>query len=258
MGRKFPFFPSVIACAAAVLLFCARAALAQDTSEDRYGFIPLPPLTRLTPPGTTAAPPPQQEYAPVSQNFPPVRLPPQEFTPPAYGFAQPDYYAPDSGIRSDYILGPGDRLHVRVFDEDDLSGEFEIDGSGQVRLPLIGTLRAAGYTAPVLENSIAGAFARGYLKNPRVTVEITRFRPITILGAVNRPGEYPYANSMNALSAVALGGGFSARARESTVYILHEGSTVEEALPADRMTRIWPGDVVRIKDTLFWDALNIF
>jgi polysaccharide export outer membrane protein len=184
-----------------------------------------------------------------SQNFDPP--PPQEFTPPpAYGFVpQREFYAPGPGVNSGYILGPGDKLHVRVFGEDDLSGEYQIDGSGLVRLPLIGTLRAAGYTAPILENTIAGALAQGYLKSPRVNVEITTYRPFYIIGAVNRPGEYPYVDNMSALNAVAFGGGFTEQARESTVY---------EAVPASQVTRIWPGDVVRVKTTFFWEALNIF
>jgi len=128
----------------------------------------------------------------------------------------------------------------------------------RLRLPLIGTLRAAGFTAPALENAIAGALAQGYLKNPRVNVEITAYRPFYVMGAVNRPGNYPYVNNMSALDAVALGGGFTDQARQSVVYVRHEGSTVEEELPANQLTRIWPGDVVRVKDTLFWDAMAIF
>ena len=123
--------------------------------------------------------------------------------------------------------GPGDKIRVTVFGESDLSGEYQVDGSGMVRLPLIGTLRAAGYTAPALEQAIAAALADGYLKYPRVNVEIATYRPFYIIGAVNRPGQYPYVDHMNALNAVALAGGFTDQAVESTLYIRHEGSTKE-------------------------------
>jgi protein involved in polysaccharide export with SLBB domain len=171
------------------------------------------------------------------------------------------YYASSSngqGINSGYLLGPGDKLHITVYGEDDLSGAYQIDGSGTVRLPLIGSLRAAGSTAPALESAIAGALAQGYLKSPRVNVEITEYRPFYIIGAVNHPGTFPYVNNMSALDAVALGGGFLDTAQQSVVYVRHEGSTIENEIPADQLTHIWPGDVVRVKTTLFWDAMAIF
>ena len=122
-----------------------------------------------------------------------------------------------AGNNAGYLLGPGDKLHITVYGEDDLSGAYQIDGIGMVRLPLVGTLRAAGFTAPALENAIAGALAQGYLKSPRVNVEITEYRPFYIIGAVNKPGTYPYVNNMSALDAVALGGGFLDTAKQSAV-----------------------------------------
>ena len=68
------------------------------------------------------------------------------------------YYATSSngqGSIYGYTLGPGDKIRVSVFGEEDLSGEYQIDSSGMVRLPLIGTIRAAGFTSPSLENAIA-------------------------------------------------------------------------------------------------------
>ena len=135
---------------------------------------------------------------------------------------------------------------------------YEIDSSGMVRLPLIGTIRAAGFTSPSLENAIAGALAQGYLKSPKVNVEVSAYRPFYIIGAVNRPGEYPYAANMSALNAVAFGGGFTDSARTSTVFVRHEGSTAEVEVPANQVTMIYPGDVVRVKTTIFWDAMAVF
>ena len=155
-------------------------------------------------------------------------------------------------------LKPGDKVRVSVFGEEDLSGEYQIDSSGMVRLPLIGTIRAAGFTSPSLENAIAGALAQGYLKSPKVNVEVSAYRPFYIIGAVNRPGEYPYAANMSALNAVAFGGGFTDSARTSTVFVRHEGSTAEVEVPANQVTMIYPGDVVRVKTTIFWDAMAVF
>ena len=223
-----------------------------------------PPQSYAPPPAYAQA----QPYAPPQSYTPPMR--PAENAAPnqPYGYvalpvAQQNYgpyYASNGGenINSGYILGSGDKVHVSVYGEDDLSGEYQIDGSGMVRLPLVGTVRAGGFTAPALGVSIAGALAQGYLKNPKVNVEITAYRPFYIIGAVNRPGNYPYVANMTALDAVALGGGFTDKARESTIYVRHEGSTHEEELPASQVTRIFPGDVVRVKTTVFWDAMDAF
>ena len=225
---------------------------------------PYPPAyAQQQPPqqGYNVAPPQPYGYVPLQPNNGGYYAPGDSRYGTQVAAAPGSYYAGSDngqGLASGYLLGPGDKVHVSVYGEDDLTGDYQIDGSGMVRLPLIGTLHAAGFTAPALENAIGGALARGYLKNPRVNVEISAYRPFYVIGAVNRPGNYPYVANMSALDAVALGGGFTDQARQSTVYVRHEGSVDEVELPAGQMTRIWPGDVVRVKDTLFWDAMSIF
>jgi polysaccharide export outer membrane protein len=127
-----------------------------------------------------------------------------------------------------------------------------------VRLPLIGTLHATGYTAPALEQGIAGALADGYLKDPRVNVEIATYRPFYIIGAVNRPGQYAYIDNMSALNAVALAGGFTEQAIQSTLYVRHEGDIAEQPVRTNQIGHIQPGDVIRVKTSLFWGAMNMF
>jgi protein involved in polysaccharide export with SLBB domain len=155
-----------------------------------------------------------------------------------------------------YRLGTGDKVRVIVFGEDDLGGEFDVDGSGFVRLPLIGQTKAAGYSTQELETRIAAALANGYLNAPKVSVEVTTYRPFYILGEVNKPGQYAYVNDMTALNAVALAGGYTGQASDSSIYVRRNGSSDEEKLPADDTTPIYPGDVVRVPRTLFWSAIN--
>lgn len=157
----------------------------------------------------------------------------------------------------DYVLGNGDKLRLTVFEEADLSGEYTIDGSGYLRLPLVGQVHAAGFTSPQLEGAIANALSQGYLKSPRVSVQVATYRPFYIIGAVAKPGEYPYVNHMTALNAIALAGGYTPSAVESVVYIRREGSNAEERLPADRSTLVHPGDVVRVNTTFFADAMQL-
>jgi len=167
---------------------------------------------------------------------------------PAPVSAQPD--------NDDYTLGTGDKIRVIVFDNDDLGGEYQVDAKGYVRLPLIGQVKAAGLSAHQLEATIATALRNGYLTDPAVNVEITTYRPFYIMGEVSKPGEYPYVNGMNALTAVALAGGFTQAAKQSVIYIRAQGSTVEHRMPADQSTEILPGDVLRVDSTTFWDIAN--
>ena len=157
---------------------------------------------------------------------------------------------------SSYRLGTGDKVRVIVFDENDLGGEFQIDDGGYIRLPLIGQIRAAGYSPHELETDIASALAQGYLNAPRVSVEVTEYRPFYIIGEVNKPGQYSYVNDMTALNAIALGGGFTVEASDSSIYIRHEGQKNEQKYTADASTKILPGDVVRVPRTIFWSAIT--
>jgi polysaccharide export outer membrane protein len=161
------------------------------------------------------------------------------------------------GADDGYRLGPGDKLRVIVFGENDLSGAYEVDGNGYIRIPLIGQVQAQGDTAQKLGTVIADMLSQGYLKEPHVSVEVTTYRPFYIIGAVAKPGEYPYVSHMNALNAVALAGGFTLQAKDSVVYVRHEGSTAEHRMPADESTIIRPGDVVRVEMTPFWDVMSL-
>lgn len=158
---------------------------------------------------------------------------------------------------TDYRLGSGDKIHITVFGEADLSGDFQVDATGVVRLPLIGQVKAGGLTAHEVESSIAAALAQGYLNDPKVAVEITTYRPFYIVGEVQKPGEYPFANGMTASSAVALAGGFTPKAVESVVYVRHQGESTERRLAASDATAIRPGDVVRVDSTAFWDVMDV-
>jgi protein involved in polysaccharide export with SLBB domain len=286
MGLSFPLFLTRVATifVAGMLLFAVfTQARAQD---DNYGlkrfsgdyydtvptpartappvapsnmlapsFSPAPPVNAYTPAPYAMAPATPVSNAPYGYKQMPPALPVYP-TPRVAAQTAPYAYAQHASD-FDYVLGQGDRLRLIVFGESDLSGEFTIDGAGFVRLPLVGEVRAAGYTAPQLEGAVAAALNQGYLKSPRVAVEVASYRPFYIIGAVNRPGQYPYVDHMNALNAVALAGGFQTTAVESVVFIRREGSNQEVEMPVDRTTDIRPGDVVKVHTTIFSDAVSL-
>jgi protein involved in polysaccharide export with SLBB domain len=158
---------------------------------------------------------------------------------------------------ADYRLGTGDKVRVTVYGEEDLSGEFQIDATGMVRMPLVGQVKAGGLTAHELEGGITASLANGYLKQPRVNIEVTTYRPFYIVGEVLKPGQYTYANGLTPASAIALAGGYTGKAVESVVYVRHQGESTEVRMPANDTAQIRPGDVVRVNSTAFWDVLDV-
>jgi protein involved in polysaccharide export with SLBB domain len=134
-------------------------------------------------------------------------------------------------------LQAGDKLNINVFGEDKLSGGYEIDQSGQISLPLAGTVEAAGLTQAELEQALAKRFRSQYLKNPKVTVTVATLRPFYIVGEVQKPGEYPYKSGLNLLTALAIAGGPTYRASRSTVQVQRRGDTSMRDYPisASRM-----------------------
>ena len=156
--------------------------------------------------------------------------------------------SPNSGT---YVLAATDRVRVKVYGEPDVAGEYEVDASGYVSIPLAGRLRAAGLTTRQLERSITSALSKGIVRDPRVNVEIALYRPFYILGEVKKSGEYPYRVGMTVLDAVASAGGFTYRANENKVYLRRSGSAVEEIYLLDTPLLIFPGDNIRIPERFF-------
>ena len=150
-----------------------------------------------------------------------------------------------------YTLGTGDKLKVTVYGEDELSGEVTVDGSGQVQLPLIGQVQAAGLTVHEFVGEVTKSLENGYLKDPRVSVEVENYRPFYIMGEVNKPGEYPYESGLSVLGAVALAGGFTYRADDTEVYIRRNGSADEATVPANSTEKVVPGDIIRVAERIF-------
>ena len=158
---------------------------------------------------------------------------------------------PSTSSAASYILGPNDRIRLKVYGETDISGEYEIDNTGQVSIPLAGHIRAAGATTRQLEKSIASALSKGIVRDPRVNVEVALYRPYYILGEVKKSGEYPYRLGLTVLDAVASAGGFTYRANENKVYVRRAGSGAEQTYSLDTPIMVYPGDNIRVPERFF-------
>lgn len=150
-----------------------------------------------------------------------------------------------------YVLAGGDKVRVNVFGEAELSGEYEVDGAGVISMPLIDRVQAIGLTTSQLEQQITSKLANGYLVNPKVSAEVTNYRPFYILGEVNTPGEYQYTSGLTVVNAVAGAGGYTYRANKNSVFLRKAGSNSEVEVTLSPTTQIGPGDTLRIKERRF-------
>lgn len=115
---------------------------------------------------------------------------------------------------------PGDAIHLRVWREADLSGEFPVDEQGVVVLPKLGPWQVSGMNAEHLRDEITKAYSE-YLKNPSIEVFVTR--RITIVGAVQNPGVYQVDPTMSIVHALAKAGGPSGDAKKDEVILVRNG-----------------------------------
>jgi len=150
-----------------------------------------------------------------------------------------------------YLLDSGDRLRVTVFGQANLTGEFAVDGSGLVALPLIEPIQARGQTTQMFAQHLEAVLRQTILRNPSVSVEIAQYRPFFILGEVNQPGQYAYVSGMTVKTAAAIAGGFTYRARTSDVAITRRvgPQTIEGTASVD--SPVMPSDTIQVGERMF-------
>jgi polysaccharide export outer membrane protein len=152
-----------------------------------------------------------------------------------------------------YRLGPGDKLHIIVFGELDLTGDYGVSDQGNVSVPLVGSIHAGGETLGAFTEQVTEGFAKGgYLTNPHVAVEVLTYRPFYILGEVNKPGQYPYVPPITVMDAAAIAGGFTYRANQHRIMVRHADETEEHAVSLHGSdVPVKPGDTIRVLERYF-------
>ena len=167
---------------------------------------------------------------------------------PQYGAGGPYVAAPmqayasaPSNAPQTYTLDSGDKLRIVVFGQEGITNSYLVGVDGNVNLPLIGSVPARGFTPQQLSGMISERLKQGYVREPHVSVEVENYRPFFILGEVTTPGQYPYVANMTAETAIAIAGGFAARANKRTVELTRsvprsavQGQCAVELFPAPR------------------------
>jgi polysaccharide export outer membrane protein len=158
-------------------------------------------------------------------------------------------------LEENYRIAPLDTVTVTVFRQKDLSGDYEVDLTGRISMPLIGTVEAVDLTAAQLDQKITTAYGQRYLVNPDVAVGVkssTR-RSVTVDGAVKSSGSYPVSGPLSLLQAIALSGGASENAnlRRVAVFRTIGGQRQAAAFDLQQIRRgqaadppIFAGDIV--------------
>jgi polysaccharide biosynthesis/export protein len=169
-------------------------------------------------------------------------------------FAAPD--APSlKALESNYKIAPMDKLAVKVFKQEDLTGDYDVDLAGHISLPLIGEVEAANLTTAQLDEQLTQKLGEKYLEHPDVSVSIKQSagRLVTIDGAVKDSGSFPVAGNLSLMQAVALAKGTTEDANPRRVAIFRTINGKRQAAAFDLVSirrgeaqdpAVYPGDIV--------------
>jgi polysaccharide export outer membrane protein len=167
--------------------------------------------------------------------------------------------APDAptvvSLESDYRIAPMDTVTVKVFKSQDLTGDYEVDLTGHISLPLIGEVEAANLTTAQLDERLTQVLSAKYFENPDVSVGVkaSTKRSVTVDGAVKQAGSFPVAGPTSLMQAVALAGGTTEEANAHRVAIFRTIGGQRQVAAFDLVEirhgqakdpQIYPGDIV--------------
>lgn len=155
-------------------------------------------------------------------------------------------------VQTEYVLGAGDTVHLVVYGDDTITGDYMLDKRGILTVPLIGEVHAAGLTKAALQADITTRLTtQGFLQKPYVTIDLTGLQPVYILGEVKNPGSYDYKPSLDVFKALALAGGYTPRAVKDKVVISRTGPKGRISFYAGESTPLMPGDSIKVAQRIF-------
>jgi polysaccharide export outer membrane protein len=159
---------------------------------------------------------------------------------------------------AEYKLGPRDLVEIRVIEIPELNLERRVTETGKIALPMVGDFDVAGLTAREFQDKLATTLRQRYVNRANVSIVIKEFanKPVSIVGAVQRPGSLNVSGRWDLLQAISAAGGLNERAGKK-IYVLRKGEdgtsetlevSVEDLFTGapDASIPIYPGDVVNI------------
>jgi polysaccharide export outer membrane protein len=158
-------------------------------------------------------------------------------------------------LASDYKIAPMDKLSIKVFKMEDLTGDYDVDLAGNISLPLIGQLQAANLTTQQLDDQLTQKLGEKYLEHPDVSVAIksSTAHVVTVDGAVAAGGSFPVAGPTSLIRAIAMAKGTTEDANARRVAVFRTIGGKREAAAFDLTSirhgeapdpEIYPGDII--------------
>ncbi len=159
----------------------------------------------------------------------------------------------------EFTLGPGDLLDIQVLNLDEINGEYQVDNVGAINLPYLNQLLVKDLSAQQLQDLITERLAKSYLNDPQVIVKVKqqRSRPVSVIGAVNRPGQITITYDIDLLHVLSQAGGVTENASDKLLVIRRSDKGIGATLQIDLDALlnqgkshlnipIFPGDTVNV------------
>jgi protein involved in polysaccharide export with SLBB domain len=179
---------------------------------------------------------------------------------------QPSAPAPSTGLAAVDLaaatLGAGDVFEVRVFQEPDLSGAFQVGPQGDIIFPLCKRVVVGGLTANGAAEKLRACLSDGFMRNPQVSVLVKEYnsKKVFVFGEVQKPGTFLYEDGMTVVQALTLAGGFTRNASQNSTSVTRLANGQETkvkvnvqdiALGKAPNFVLQPGDIVYVPESLF-------
>jgi protein involved in polysaccharide export with SLBB domain len=163
----------------------------------------------------------------------------------------------------DTTLGPGDTFEVAVYNEKELSGKYQVADDGTINFPLIGSVEVAGQSPPAVARLIQDALRdKQILRNPSVSIFVAEYasKRISVVGAVQKPGSFPWKAGMSVVQAISVAGGLTAiaAANDTIVTRQEDDKPKRYKVSVGRITEgrerdfiLVTGDIIYVPERLF-------
>ncbi|HEV2424139.1 MAG TPA: polysaccharide biosynthesis/export family protein [Terriglobia bacterium] len=251
--RFFAVLVLGLGCALAVAGLAAQQEPAVQSSPTADQDSPVPPAAQTGAQAPTGVTKPVDQSAPDNSVAPinadagaPVGVQAQDAT----------NLLLNTRIGPNYVIGPEDVLQIDVFDVPELSKlKVEVGNDGNISVPLLGRVKAAGLTQHQLRDELAEEWGKKYLQDPQVMLTIEEFksRPVSVVGAVAKPGEYYLTGRRTLVEVLAMAGGPASLGAAAGKEVMVERPEGFQDLPqVDGLTQTAPDKVsIEMKKLLY-------
>jgi polysaccharide export outer membrane protein len=217
----------IFALVYATALCCAQTEATSPGNRPlaKEAPVPAPPAQTPQTPANSSQTPPPQPAAPATTSSASQPTPVRDQSAPSANLSAdvkaPAAKADANSTKKAYVIGPLDVLIIKVWNQANLSGPFDVGPDGMISLPLIGQVKADGLTTRQLEEVLTQRL-KEFLNSPEVNAQVGKVnsKRFFVYGEVGRPGEFPLVQETTVMDALSNVGGFRDFANTKKIYVL--------------------------------------